>query len=122
MPTPTTLAPADLAGITAFAGLPTDTIAWLLAHSEGRSYAAGETIFEPGSPAEYMVAILRGGIQFYAVQGGQREPIFRIEAGQVSGVLPYSRLRTIAGQGVAAADTLLYVLHRDHFPALEAAR
>lgn len=117
----TALAPADLAGITAFAGLPADTIAWLLAYGEGRSYAAAETIFEPGTPAEYMAAVLRGGIQFYAVQGGQREPVFRIEAGQVSGVLPYSRLRTIAGQGVAAGDTLLYLLHRDHFPALEAA-
>jgi signal transduction histidine kinase len=117
----TALAPTDLAGITAFAGLPADTIAWLLAHGEGRSYAAGETIFEPGAPAEYMTAVLRGGIQFYMVQGAQRDPVFRVEAGQVSGVLPYSRLRIIAGQGAAAGDTLLYVLHRDHFPALEAA-
>ena len=120
MPIPTTLAPADLATVTAFADLPADTLAWLLAHGEGRHYAAGETILEPGAPAEYMTAVLHGGLQFYAVKGAQRDPVFRVEAGQVSGVLPYSRLRTIAGQGVASGDTVLYVLHRDNFPALEA--
>ena len=119
MPTPTALTPADLAAIAAFADLPAYTMAWLLAHGEGRSYAAGETIFEPGAPAEYMTAVLRGGIQFYVVKGAQRDPIFRVETGQVSGVLPYSRLRIIAGQGVAAGETVLYVLHRDLFPALE---
>ena len=121
MPTPTTLTPADFAPITAFADLPADAVAWLLAHGEGRHYAAGETIFEPGGPAEYMTAVLRGGIQFYLVKGAQRDPIFRVETGQVSGVLPYSRLRVIAGQGVAAGETVLYVLHRDLFPALETA-
>ncbi|MET4076601.1 ATP-binding protein [Hymenobacter sp. UYCo722] len=119
MPTTTALTPADLATITAFAGLPADTVAWLLAHGEGRTYAAGETIFEPGTPAEFMTAVLRGGIQFYAQQGGQRDPIFRVETGQVSGVLPYSRLREIKAQGVAAGETVLYLLHRDLFPALE---
>ena len=119
MPTPTTFAPADLAAITAFVDLPADAVAWLLAHGEGRAYAVGETIFEPGAPAEYMAAVLRGGIQFYVMKGAQRDPIFRVEAGQISGVLPYSRLRIIAGQGVATGETVLYLLHRDQFPALE---
>ena len=69
----------------------------------------------------FMVAVPRGGIQFYAQQGGQRDPIFRVETGQVSGVLPYSRLREIKNQGVAAGETVLYLLHRDQFSALGAA-
>ncbi|MDO7847936.1 ATP-binding protein [Hymenobacter sp. M29] len=121
MPETAPLTPADLAPVTAFAGLPAETLAWLLAHGEGRAYAPGEVLFEPGAPAELMTAIIRGGIQFYAVKGAQRDPIFRAEAGQVTGVLPYSRLRVIAGQGVAVGDTLLYTLHRDQFPALEQA-
>jgi CRP-like cAMP-binding protein len=115
------LTPADLATVTAFAGLPDATLEWLLAHGASRHLAPGEILFEPGAPAELMTAIIRGGIQFYAVKGAQREPIFRAEAGQVTGVLPYSRLRVIAGQGVAVGDTLLYTLHRDQFPALEQA-
>ena len=119
MPTPASLTSADLETITAFAGLPAATHAWLLAQGEGRHYAAGETIVEPGSPAELFMAIVRGGMQFFGVRNGQREPVFRAEAGGVSGVLPYSRLRTIQGQGVAVGETTLYVLHREQFPALE---
>ena len=114
-----TLTPADLATITAFQGLPDETLAWLLAHGEPRTYAAGATINEPGAVAEYMMAVIRGGIQFYTLQGSQRMPLFRVEAGQVTGVLPYSRLREVKGQGVAPTETLLYQLHRDQFPALE---
>lgn len=119
MPIPTVLTPTDLAPVAAFAGLPPSTVAWLLAHGEGRAYAVGETIFQPGAPAHFMTAVLRGAVQFYAVKGSQRDPIFRVETGRVSGVLPYSRLRIIVGEGVAVGETLLYLLHRDQFPALE---
>lgn len=70
----TALAPADLTAITAFAGLPAATLEWLLAHGEGRTAADGETVFEPGAPAELMTAIIRGGIQFYAVKGARATP------------------------------------------------
>ena len=119
MPIPTALTPTDLAAVTAFADLPADTLAWLLAHGEGRAHADGEPIVEPGQPAEFMMGMLRGGIQFYTVKWSQRDPVFRVNAGQVSGVLPYARLRVIAGLGMATGETLLYLLHRDQFPALE---
>jgi|SRR6476661_801537 len=119
MLTTTELTATDLAAITAFEGLPAETLDWLLAHGECRLYAAGETIFEPGTPADYLVAIIRGGLQFFAVRGSQREPGFRVEVGQVTGALPYSRLRTIQGLGLAVGDTHLFVLHREHFSTLE---
>ncbi|WP_210514241.1 sensor histidine kinase [Hymenobacter terricola] len=115
------LAATDLATITAFADLPEATLSWLLDHGEFRTFADGESIIEPGAPAEFMMAILRGGMQFYLVKGAQRDPSFRAEAGQVTGVLPYSRLRVITGQGVATGETRLFLLHRDQFPALEQA-
>jgi len=119
MPFPSALSPADLATITAFAGLPDATHVWLLAHGEIRTYTDGEVVIEPGAAADYLMAIVHGGVQFYQVKGSQREPMFRAEAGQVTGVLPYSRLRIVTGLGLAVGDTQLYVLHRDQFPALE---
>ena len=50
MPTPTPLAPPDLAAIAAFADLPADTVAWLLAHGEGRRYAAAQPFSSPARP------------------------------------------------------------------------
>ena len=116
-----TLTPADLLTVTAFAGLPDPTLAWLLAHGEARAHADGEVIMESGAPADFMMALVRGGVQFYQLKGAQRDPVFRVETGQVSGVLPYSRLRVVGAQAVAVGDTLLYQLHRDQFPALEQA-
>ena len=116
---PTALTAADLTVVPTFADLPPAVLAWLVARGERRAYPNGATIFEPGTPAELMMAVLRGSIQFFALQNGQRGPVFRVEAGQVSGVLPYSRLRILGGQAVAVGDTELYLLHRDLFPELE---
>ncbi|UYZ62358.1 sensor histidine kinase [Hymenobacter weizhouensis] len=109
----------DLTSVAAFADLPPETLEWLAQHGEVRDFTAGTEIFRPGDPAQYLTAMLHGGMQFYAVRNGQREPGFRQEAGQVSGVLPYSRLREIKGYGVAIGDTRLYLLDRDKFPELE---
>ncbi|UPL49015.1 sensor histidine kinase [Hymenobacter sublimis] len=111
--------PPDLAPLVAFAGLPPATLEWLAQHGEQRTFAPGETIIKPGDEAEYMMGVLAGGLQFYAVRNGSREPAFRIDAGQISGVLPYSRLRTISGHGVAVGETTLFLLHRNLFPELE---
>jgi signal transduction histidine kinase len=114
-----TLTPADLATVATFADLPAEVLNWLLTHGSARHFAPGEIVFEPETPAEYLIAIVRGTVQFYGGAAGQREPLFRAEQSTVSGVLPYSRLRVIKNAGVAVGDTLLYLLHRDQFPALE---
>ena len=82
-----TLTPADLPTVTAFAGLPDPTLAWLLAHGEARAHAYGEVIMKPSAPADFMMALVRGGVQFYQLKGAQRDPVFRVEDRQVSGVL-----------------------------------
>jgi len=116
---PTSLTAAELTTIPTFADLPPAVLDWLLVHGEVRTYAAGDVVIRPDDPADYLTAWLRGSMQLYSMRNGQREPLFRIEAGQVSGLLPYSRLRTYSGEGVAAADSEVYMLHRDHFPELE---
>lgn len=114
-----TLTSTDLALVPTFADLPAEVLDWLLTHGEQKTYAPDEVIVEPGSPADFMMAVLAGGLQFYAVRNGQREPIFRVDKGHISGVLPYSRLRTISGYGLAIGETVLYLLHRDRFGELE---
>ncbi|GAA3938366.1 sensor histidine kinase [Hymenobacter algoricola] len=118
---PAALTADDLLVIPTFQNLPPETLTWLLTHGQPRAVSDGETVAQPGDAAEVMMAVLQGGIQFFTVRNGSREPRFRVGAGQISGVLPYSRLRVIGGLGVATGDTLLYLLHRDQFPALEQA-
>ena len=82
-----TLTPADLPTVIAFAGLPAPTLAGLLAHGKARAHADGGVIMKPGAPADFMMALVRGGVQFYQLKGVQRNPVFRVEDRQVSRVL-----------------------------------
>jgi signal transduction histidine kinase len=111
--------PAALSSVSAFQGLPAEVLAWLLQAGELCQYAPGETIVEAGSPADRMLAVVAGALHYYDKRPGQREPMFRVEAGHVSGVLPYSRLEVFRGRGVASGETVLFELPRTQFPALE---
>ncbi|MDJ0364309.1 ATP-binding protein [Hymenobacter sp. H14-R3] len=113
------LDPAVLGGLTAFQNLPAEVLSWLSAHGELCRYADGETVVQAGDPATRMMGVLGGTMQYYRTDNGRHEPVFRVEAGQLTGVLPYSRLQVIRGQGVAVGETTLYLLPRTEFPALE---
>jgi signal transduction histidine kinase len=111
--------PAILGGITAFENLPPEVLAWLLEVGEVRQYAAGEIIVETGTPADRMIAVVTGGMQYYSTTPTSHTPVFSVEAGRVTGVLPYSRLQIFRGRGVAVGETILYTLPRTQFSALE---
>ncbi|WP_400192889.1 sensor histidine kinase [Hymenobacter sp. B81] len=119
METTTSLSRDDLSGVPALADLPPAVLDWLLAHGERQQFEQGEVLVQPGEPALFMLVLLRGVVQFSAVRNGQREALFRAVAGQVTGVLPYSRLRTFSGYGVALEPVVALRLHRDLFPELE---
>ncbi len=110
---------AALSSLLAFQGLPTEVLDWLLQAGELRQYAPDETIVSAGAPADVMLGVVSGGMQYYGKRNGQYEAIFRVEAGHVSGVLPYSRLEVFKGQGNAVGETVLYLLPRSQFSALE---
>jgi signal transduction histidine kinase len=115
------LLPADptaLHGITAFQGLPPDVLAWLLEAGQLRHYADGEPIVLAGDPADRLLAVVRGGTHT-VLPGAPGGRSFRLETGNVGGLLPYSRLEFFPAQGVAVGDTVLYELPRTQFSALE---
>ena len=111
--------PGALHSITAFQNLPAEVLHWLSEHGKLCQYTDGEVIVEPGAAAEYMMGVLSGEMQFYRTDNGRHEPVFRVEAGRLSGVLPYSRLQVSRGQAIAVGDAVLYLLPRTEFPALE---
>ena len=111
--------PAALAIIAAFADLPADVLTWLGSAGELRQYADGEVIAPFNSPADRLLAIVSGAMQYRAQRHGTTEPVFRLEAGQVGGVLPYSRLQVFRGQAEAAGETTVYLLPRAEFAELE---
>ena len=109
------ITPDDLRTIDVFSDQDDDALAWLAGVAEERTLREGEAPFERGAPAELLFALLEGGFQIFTVQGGTRTLFTTVEAGEISGLLPYSRMETFSGEGAAVADTRLALVHKDHF-------
>lgn len=110
----------DLHQVPTFSDLPEQVLQWLLDKGTYLTLQPGEFLFRKNDPTEQMHVILDGKIEVYFEQGGQRQNVFHLENGDITGVLPYSRLKTANGFGMAIAPTRVLQLHKDHFHEIEA--
>ncbi|TGE03811.1 sensor histidine kinase [Hymenobacter fodinae] len=105
--------------IPVFQHLPLTVLDWLTQHGELRQYAPDEVIAAAGSLADSLHAVVAGEMHYYSQMDGQPAHLFRVEQGQVGGVLPYSRFQVYQGQVVAVGETQVYALPRGQFAKLE---
>lgn len=108
---------AELRQISVFADLPEDELAWLAERFEEAEIPAGAVYARPGDPLDHLMVILEGEFQMQRNDAPDRPP-FVARAGQVTGVLPYSRLTHYRGTGRAVLPTRVLRLHKDHFPEM----
>ena len=101
-------------------GLPFDERLWLAHHGTEVQASAGDVLFEEGAPAEHMVLILKGEIHVRRQQGGPMG-LFIGRAGQMTGILPFSRMKGYGGQGFAVSPLWALLIHRSLFPEMMAA-
>ena len=106
---------ADFRTIDVFSDQPEDDLAWLASVSTEQTVASGETPWQVGDPAEAMFCIVEGGFQIFTLTGGKRQLFGTVRAGEISGLLPYSRMETFAGEGIAIADSRIANVHERHF-------
>lgn len=124
-PTANTIAPstpveeiaAALDRLTPLSGLTLDERLWLARHGEERIAQPGEVLFEAGSPADRMVLILKGDIHVYRQQGGPVS-FFIGRTHPLTGLLPFSRMKTYGGQGVAVTKIWTLMIHKSLFPEM----
>jgi len=93
----------ELLRVPVFAGLPEDQIAWFLAQSQILRFTAGDTLMNGGDPADAMFVILDGQLQARGELGGETI-IVEVSAGQVTGRLPFSRMKTFTFVARALTD------------------
>jgi signal transduction histidine kinase len=94
---------SELLRVPAFANLPEDQIAWFVSQSEEVHLAAGETYVRQGDPADWMFVILEGQYQWRGEFGGETV-VLAGKAGDVTGVLPFSRMKQFTVTGRAVTD------------------
>jgi signal transduction histidine kinase len=116
-PTPVEEIAAALERIGPLHGLTLDERLWLARH--GREVVAnpGDVLFEEGAAAEDMVLIIKGEIHVRRQHGGPMA-LFIGRAGQMTGILPFSRMKSYGGQGFAVSPVWGLLVHRDDFPEM----
>lgn len=93
---------------------------WLARNGTERFAASGSILFEDGDPANHMNIILKGEIHVQRKRGGPHT-LFIGRSGQITGLLPFSRMKSHGGQGYAVTDVWTLEFHRSLFPEILAA-
>ncbi|HEX7151919.1 MAG TPA: ATP-binding protein [Thermoanaerobaculia bacterium] len=97
--------------------LPEEELQWLVANGDIVELQTGHRLFKASDPAEYLFIYLEGEIQVrFADSGDVARYIGR--QGMIGGTLPYSRMQSFMGEGVAIEPTRVFRLSRSHFPEL----
>jgi signal transduction histidine kinase len=78
--------------IRVFSDLSDEDLAWLASRMQLVSYKAGELIVAEGAPADRMMVLLEGETYSQHENGPADGRTYSARAGQVTGMLPYSRL------------------------------
>ncbi len=98
-----------LSRVPAFEGLPDDQVAWFLSQSQELNLKPGDIYARQGDPADAMFVLLEGEFQWRGELAGESF-VLAIKAGEVSGVLPFSRMKkfTLSGRALTAGRVLRF--------------
>ncbi len=104
----------DLRSIEVFHDLPEDALQWLAERMDIREGKAGDIVLHAGDPADFLNAIFAGELR------GERPDglVFVARAGEVTGLLPFSRLTHFPSNVYSTKDSRAGMLHKDHFPEM----
>ena len=108
----------DLRGISTFADLPEQDLAWLASEMTLVEIAPGEIFLREGSPADRLFVILEGELRGERQSDGNERRVYVTRAGQVTGMLPFSRLTHFPATIRAVTRARVASLPADRFPEM----
>jgi signal transduction histidine kinase len=111
---------AALKRIVPLQGLAEDEFLWLATRATEYCIPGGTTLFHDGDPASEMLILVRGEIHVRRSRG-LGDSLFIGRSGQITGLLPFSRMKTYGGQGYTTADTWALSYPKEMFPEMLAA-
>lgn len=108
---------SELLRVPAFADLPEDQIAWFISQSTEVHLKAGDIYARQGDPADTMSVVLDGELEVRGELGGETV-VIPLKPGDVTGVLPFSRMKQFSVSGRAITDGRLLRFPAAKFPEL----
>ncbi|MEO0789366.1 MAG: ATP-binding protein [Bacteroidota bacterium] len=98
-----------------FDGISEEALLWLAKKSECLTVPIGSEVFTAGEAANYMIMLVEGEYVVKFTRQGKEREVGTSTDGQITGVLPFSRMHTIGATATATKDCHLLMLHKDHF-------
>ncbi|WP_374164229.1 sensor histidine kinase [Arcticibacter sp. MXS-1] len=102
-----------------FNGIPMEHLQWLLASSDILELDAGDILFDVGQSADFMFLLLEGQLNLSVEQNGRYSFFALLKKGEITGYLPFSRLKVSGGRAAAHLPSTVLRLHKEHFSELE---
>jgi signal transduction histidine kinase len=97
---------------------PREQLAWLASHCSLRKLDAGQVLTAKGATVEGLFVVLSGRIAISVDRGAGPHKIMEWRGGDVTGVLPFSRLVSPPGDTVAQEPSEILGVPRDHLRAM----
>ncbi|MGH9503540.1 MAG: sensor histidine kinase [Terriglobales bacterium] len=108
---------SELLRVPAFEGLPDDQLDWFISQAEEVELKAGDIFLQQGTPAIWMFVVLDGQLQMRGALGGDAVTL-PLEPGDVTGLLPFSRMKVAVLTGRAVTQGRILKFHSAKFPDL----
>lgn len=109
---------ADLRKIPPFADQAQADLEWFVSQSVERRIEVGEITVKEDTPADTMLVMFEGEMRARRENGPQDGPVFTAHAGDVTGVLPFSRMKTFGVTGRAVLPIHSLAFPSSKFPEL----
>jgi signal transduction histidine kinase len=111
---------AALRGIPALEGMSDQDYLWLATHGLERKLGPGVQLFHEGDAPVGMNIMLRGEVHIRRAQSGNVS-FFIARMGQMSGILPFSRMKGYGGSGFTVGEVWTLDILKEQFPEMLAA-
>ncbi len=105
----------ELMRLPIFEGEEREAAEWVAGHMEIHRYDAGEVVVKEGDPVRHFIIILEGEVHF---QRTGYDGMLVVPCGQATGILPFSRMKTWAGRGLAAKPLRVAMMDSAHLREL----
>ena len=115
--------PDELRKVVALNELPDEHLQWIIDRADYKEYPDGMLVTRKGDPAEKMWIIMEGKLAFFMDVNGIKVHFIDFAndtaTGGVSGLMPYSRMKTIPGDSYATGLVRRLELPAKYFQELE---
>ena len=109
-----------LAALSSLRDVPRDELAWLVEHGESERHDLGTILSHMGHRIEKLYVVFAGRLTVYRDRGAGPRRVMGWGSGDVTGMLPYSRMKASGGTSVVEEPLEILAIHEKHFPAMVA--